>query len=231
MTAFFFVLALGLSVFATQNGGNMASVAQTAMEPAPAFDMPMEEAEIAMEESLAAEKVVEEIFEVENEFAEEEAAEAEEMPLGSAPPSSTDSVLTEADEQERTGEAAEEADDLADAAAIIEEAEGEAGGNAPSDALGVATFMPTPQPTATVSALPRLEATQTAVPRAIEPTIVAPDEIADADDGETAVSETTTDYDVEPPSRSLETSQIVLLGLGILLLLLVVVTLLARRKI
>jgi len=235
MTAFFFVLALGLSVFATQSGGNMASVAQTAMEPAPAFDMPMEEAEIAMEEpieeSLAAEKMVGEILEVENEFAEEEATEAEEMPLGSVPQPSADSALPEADEQERTGEAAEEADDLANAGAVIEESEGEAGGNVPSDALGVATFMPTPQPTATVSGLPRSEATQTAVPRAIEPTVVVPDEIADAVDGETAVSETTADYDVEPPSRSLEISQIVLLGLGILLLLLVVVTLLARRKI
>ncbi len=51
MTAFFFVLALGLSVFTSQGGGDMASVAQTAMESAPAFEMPMEEAEIAMEEA------------------------------------------------------------------------------------------------------------------------------------------------------------------------------------
>lgn len=192
MTAFFFVLALGLSVFTSQSGGNMASVAQTAMEPAPAFDMPMEEAEIAMEappeETMAAEKIAEDFVEFEEAVAEEPAEEA-----------------------------SMESDDFA-GTAPMEEAEG-------------VPPTPTLQATATVSSLPRLDATATAVPRGIEPTVL-PDEIANAvdDDGETAVTEAQPIPDF-PPSQTFSTSQLLLIGLGVLLLVLVVVTLLTRRKI
>lgn len=222
MTAFFFVLALGLSVFTMQSGGDMASVAQTAMEPAPAFDAPMAEAEIMADEaaeSLPAEKVAETII-TETEIVVEEAAaeeEAAEMPAGALPLATAPAL-------------AENAAEMADAAAPAEEAESDSLREAPAGAAAsdFASTL-TPVPTATVSALPRLDVTETAVPRVMEPTSI-PDEIANAVDGETAVTEAEP-LSAASPSRSLSTSQMLLIGLGVLLLVLVVVTLLARRKI
>ncbi|NHZ72128.1 MAG: hypothetical protein GWP17_03470, partial [Aquificales bacterium] len=81
------------------------------------------------------------------------------------------------------------------------------------------------------SSLPRPDVMETAVPRVIEPPPILSDEVANAVNGETAVAETSAYQEAPSPSRSLTTSQLLLIGLGILLLLLVVVTLLARRKI
>ena len=260
MTAFFFVFALGLSVFTSQSGGDMAYVAQTAMESAPAFDAPMAEAEIAMEdaaeEPLSNEKTVEAIVEVEEELAEgaaveEEVAEeelvggalvgeeAEEMPAAMVPLPTMTLSFDESTELGVAEESAMEADDMADVDAFATETDGEALPSASIGAVGGGTstytatpaYTPTPMPTATVSSLPRPDVMETAVPRVIEPPPILSDEVANAVNGETAVAETSAYQEAPSPSRSLTTSQLLLIGLGILLLLLVVVTLLARRKI
>ena len=233
MTAFFFVIALGLSVFTTQGGGSMASVAQTAMEPAPAYDAPLAEAEVAMEEAADSERVAEEIV-VEEEFLQEESAAAE-MPAAAPLPTMT-VPLAKSTEMGLTDEAAMEAADLGETAAPVEEAEGEQLSSAPAGAAvseaATPTLAPTPLPTATVSSLPRADATETAVPRVIEPGTTPPDEMANAADGETAVAEAQPPEPLsQQPARSLSTSQALLIGLGLLLLILIAVTLLARRKI
>lgn len=223
MTAFFFVLALGLSVFTSQSGGDMASVAQSAMAPAPVMEEAAEaplaaektaEGFVETEAEMVAEEVVTEEAVSEEAFA-EEAAPEEEMPAAAMPLPML--VLTAPADLEMADEA-------------VMESDASAAGAASADAIRKADPTPTLQPTATVSALPRLEATQTAVPRAIEATVIAPGEIANAVGGETAVS---ADQPIpeSPPSRSLTTSQVLLIGLGLLLLILLVVTLLTRRKI
>ncbi|MBE2225292.1 MAG: zf-HC2 domain-containing protein [Anaerolineae bacterium] len=234
MTAFFFVIALGLSVFTTQSGGDMASVAQTAMEPAPAaLNAPLAEADSAVEEavveSAAGEKaadafVAEEEIVVEEEMMQAEPAAAE-MPAEAAPLPTIATALTESTELGLADEAATAAGAMEATAEPMTQAEGE-----PPPA-GDAAAVPETLPTATISALPRLNATETAVHRAVEPTTTSPDELANAVDGETAVAETVAYQEPQPATWSLTTSQALLLGLGLLLLILVVVTLLARRKI
>jgi hypothetical protein len=226
MTAFFFVIALGLSIFTTQGGGSMASVAQTAMEPAPAFDAPLAEAEISIEatteEPAASERITEAVI-VEEEAMQEEPAAAEEAALLST----MTAASTKSTELALTDEAALETYDLESAAAPVEESEGESQAGAVGEAA-----TPTSLPTATASSLPRPDAPETAVPRAIEPDTTPPDEMANAADGETAVTETQPPEPLpQQPARPLTTSEILLIGLGLLLLILIAVTLLARRKI
>lgn len=212
MTAVFFVFALGLSVFTMQSGGDMASVAQTAMESAPAFEAPMAEAELMTEataEMLPTEKVAEDTFITETEIVveevveEETAAEAEALPLAA-----------QADIAEEEAAIAADADSLHELPA----------GAAASGMIITATTT-IPMPTATTSVLPRLAATETAVPRVIESTSL-PDEVANAVAEETAV----VPAPATQPQPSLTISQWLLIGLGLLLLLLLVATLLARQK-
>jgi hypothetical protein len=142
-------------------------------------------------------------------------------------------ALTKSTELEAADEAALEVDGATNAAELNEEGAAEPQPGAPAGAGGEAAApTPTLLATATVSSLPRPDATETAVPRIVESPPAPPDEIADAVNGETVGEET---YAVQEPlrrpTRALTTSQVVLLGLGILLLVLIAVTLLARRKI
>jgi hypothetical protein len=221
MTAFFFVLALGLNVFTSQSGGDMASVAQTAMEPAPALEAPMPEAEnatfAATEEALASAKVAETVIVVEAVAGEEEAAAgmaAAATMLPTATATATAVPLTE---------------DTAMADGAVEE--GLPAASALAGVAGGESALSAPVPTATVSALPRPDATETAVSRVVEPTLSAQDEIVNADDMETAVTQETPPQNLQQPRLSLTNSQWLLMGLGLLLLILIVITFLARRKI
>ncbi|MCZ7669785.1 MAG: hypothetical protein M5U34_22710 [Chloroflexi bacterium] len=136
LTAFFFVIALGLSVFTTnqgmdaQNVADMTSMAQSAREAAPVMEAPAAEAESFGEEvaaETAAAKIVEETVMVETvveEAAVAEEAMVEEAPQGAALSATMDAEATAVPEME--------------AAAAL--------------------------PAATVSSLPRPAATETAVP-------------------------------------------------------------------
>ena len=209
MTAVFFVLALGLSLFTMQGGGDVASVAQTAMEPAPAFEAPLAEAELMTEataEILPTEKVAEDAFITETEIVVEEVVEE---------------AAAEALSLAAQGEMVEEA---TDADSPREFPAGAASGAA------ITTTMTTPRPTATTSTLPRLAATTTAVPRVSEVTTLA-DAATRVAAEETAVAAYPSSQEQLPSTRSLTTTQVLLTGLGLLLLLLLVLTLLTRRKI
>lgn len=222
MTAFFFVLALGLNVFTSQSGGDMASVAQTAMEPAPAMEAPMAEAEIAsFATDDAAAKVAESVVVVQEEVAEEAPVEEEAVEEGIVEEAAAESRM------EATVVPLTEADGMADAAA----AESLPAASAPVGAAEGESALSTPMPTATVSALPRPDATETAVSRLAEPTLSAPDELANAVDSETAVTAEAPPQEFQQSWPSLTNSQWLLISLALLLLILVAATLLARRKI
>lgn len=222
MTAFFFVLALGLNVFSSQGGNSVASMAQSPLEAAPAMVAPLPEAEIAMEaavEEPTAAKAAE-AFAVAEEEVEEEAAGAmlaEATALATAAVSETE-LMVEAPTAEALAYAA------AEAAESLPAASAPAGGAADETALLV------PEATATVSSLPRPDVTEEAVSRLAEPTLSAQDELANAGEMETAVSEEAPSQNLQDTRPSLTNSQWLLIGLGLLLLILMVVTLLARRK-
>jgi hypothetical protein len=226
MTAFFFVLALGLNVFTSQSGGDMASVVQTAMEPAPALEAPMPEAEnatfAATEEALVSAKVAETVIVVEGEVVEAVAGE-EEAAAGMAAAATMLPTAT------ATATAVPLTEDTAMADGAVEE--GLPAASALAGVAGGESALSAPVPTATVSALPRPDATETAVSRVVEPTLSAQDEIANADDMETAVTQETPPQNLQQPRLSLTNSQWLLMGLGLLLLILIVITFLARRKI
>jgi hypothetical protein len=227
LTAFFFVFALGLSLFTTQGGGNMASVAQTAMEPAPAMEAPMAESEIAFEdaEDAALEEAAEEII-VESEVVEEaEEMAADTMPLATMPPAITESKETAVEEAFEEEEAMAADEGVFPAEAAPNEPLDGAAAESGMGELATATLIPT----ATASSLPRPDATETAVSRLAEPTTLPPDELANAIETATAVEQINADLDTAPTSRGLSTMQWLLIGLGLLLLFLVIVTLLARR--
>jgi len=212
MTAFFFVIALGLSVFTSQGADSMAPMTQTAMEPAPAQEAPMVEAEIAMEEAVeapvAAPKAPEEFMVTAEVIEEGDTVEFAPLPTLTA-------SATAVYEMESMEDAAAGAEAAALAAPPGEEAAG-------------AAFMQesdvTPLPTATVSALPRPMATETAVARLAEPTTVAADALANA-----AEAQTTAPLP-ETAAQPIPVLTWLLIGLGLLLLLLLVLTLLARRR-
>lgn len=214
MTAFFFVLALGLSVFTNQGADSMAPMAQTAMEPAPAQEAPMVDAEIAMEEvveaPVAAPKAPEEFMVTAEVMEEGDTVEFAPLPTLTA-------SATAVSEMESMEDAAAGAEAAALAAPPAEEAAG---------AASMQESDVTPLPTATVSALPRPAATETAVARLAEPTDPAADELANAAEMQPLVAEPSPEQTAQP----YPVTTWLLFGLGFLLLFLVVLTLLARRR-
>ncbi|PID86186.1 MAG: hypothetical protein CSB13_04235 [Chloroflexi bacterium] len=239
MTALFFIIALGLSIYTTQDGAEMA--AQSAMEPALTYEIPIAESEIAMEDTVkgsepAVAESVGSLPEEESALEEEPAAELE---AGEAYGISIDSIsqLTATLTSTVTAEI-EMVEDTLFMANEAEMAQEEmvnetSSSNALVDGATAESAVATVSPTATVSALPRTEATATAVPRAAEPTLTPADEAAIAQDEEQ-------DSDIMPVSsdpvqisrRPTSTNwQVWLIGLGGLLLVLLVVTFLARRRI
>ncbi len=244
MTAFFFVIALGLSVYTTQSGGSMA---QTAMEPAPALEAPIAESEIAMEDTAAEsepttdmieETIIEEEVVVEGEAAEEivleeEAAEeqvadeADGIAAGALPQPTMTLASTMMPEMEM----ADDAEFYLETTEAAREEEAPLP-NAPVGGAANEAAAPTPEPTATVSSLPRSTATATAVPKAVEPTLTPPDEVANTFDEELNSEKALNPQDPVSVTREpmLTGSQALLIGLGVLLLVLLAATFLARRR-
>ena len=236
MTAFFFVIALGLSVYTTQGGGDMA---QTAMEPAPALEAPMAESEIAMEEApvesepaadMVNDSTQEEVV-IEEEAVEQQAAEEAEGMAAEAMPQPT---MTLAPTMVPEMEMADDAAFLTEGTktASDEEAEEAPAPQAPVGGAANEAASPTAKPTATVSTLPRPTVSETAVPRIVDPTLTSPDEVANIQDEDLSSEKTA---DPEEPVRvtgkpMLTSSQALLIGLGVLLFVLLAITLLARRR-
>ncbi len=200
LTAFFFVIALGLSVFTTnqgmdaQNVADMTSMAQSAREAAPVMEAPAAEVESFGEEvaaETAAAKIVEETVMVETvveEAAVAEEAMVEEAPQGAALSATMDAEATAVPEME--------------AAAAL--------------------------PAATVSSLPRPAATETAVPRLGEAAEFFSDDAAGNVAAE--MSQPVPTEAPHSTRGLLPLSQWLLLSLALLFFFLLTATLLAHRK-